>query len=712
MAVQASAASASLVRTGGWGGGLVRHFPVVRGIEFDSQGRVLIADAGTGRVARIATDGSFDPSWDAGQPAEDWKKTNPADIAIDEDDNVYVLDRKASSIRKYDSSGTLLKSWTVTPRSDQGIDGIAATAGSIFTIDHYEVQRFDTEGNRLDTWGGFETEWVVEPQIRADGNGHLLVTGSVLSGPQNLTATKSIYRFEPDGELISKWTTPAEIFYRNVSCGDGCDYEEIVDVEGFIAVAPLPSGEVWTSVGDNFITKYGPSGPIGERIGQQGNGRVPDDLATTPGGDLLYSASDYWAGQNGARLTRLDPTGVVTDEWTGPEFPKYTTDLLEGQFDRAEDLTVNEEGVVASFDSSFVRAQFFDSDGGFQRLLDAPETESDSAPDFVKGVSLIQRESGDVDLISKYVPELLRYDQSGTLIAEKPLDTGGTMLLDATADGESGYLALSINNSPTGTIQFLDQDGMVTDSFSPKRDVSAADYSGSRLETDSTGSIYLSAYGYVEKYTRSGRRVAAWTAPELKCHKYRIDDIATDEDGGIYAIAARGRSFYVLKFSSNLKLKWEERAGPVPDKSSLHGYMDVGPDGSLYLDIGDGIEKFDQSGASAKPINPTCPPPKGSKVKVLKVKYFNGRRAARIRISVPEAGRTTISGQKVVRRSRKLDGSRSFWMKATLKSAYRRHRKSRRLTRTSVKVRFNGRTSSGSRGIVLRLQARKTPRHR
>ncbi len=50
MSVNAGEASASLIKMGGWGGGQGRQQPVPQSLAHDSQGRIFIADSGTGRA--------------------------------------------------------------------------------------------------------------------------------------------------------------------------------------------------------------------------------------------------------------------------------------------------------------------------------------------------------------------------------------------------------------------------------------------------------------------------------------------------------------------------------------------------------------------------------------------------------------------------------------------------------------------------------------
>ncbi|HNH87420.1 MAG TPA: hypothetical protein PLE93_09975, partial [Solirubrobacterales bacterium] len=206
----ASMASAGLVRTDSWGGGLVDPGFVVQSVAYDSQGRAYIGESGKARVIRLAADGSVDLNWSVGQlPGEDEKKANPVDIAIDDEDNVYVLDQIEQMVRKYTADGSLLDQWSAAVPCCLDVEGITVEAGSVFVISGYDVYRYTPSGVLLDSWRGFDSypEWE-QPQIRGDGEGHLLIgSGRFLD---EFKANKSIYKFEPDGTMVSQWTTPAQ----------------------------------------------------------------------------------------------------------------------------------------------------------------------------------------------------------------------------------------------------------------------------------------------------------------------------------------------------------------------------------------------------------------------------------------------------------------------------------------------------------------------
>lgn len=86
-------------------------------------------------------------------------------LAVDEDDNVYVLDsREVSRLQKFNGDGKFLTEWGsvgVNPGmfNDPG-DIVADGKGNIYVADseNWRIQRFTTEGEYLGKWGTFGIE--------------------------------------------------------------------------------------------------------------------------------------------------------------------------------------------------------------------------------------------------------------------------------------------------------------------------------------------------------------------------------------------------------------------------------------------------------------------------------------------------------------------------------------------------------------------------
>lgn len=98
-------------------GGLVTDasFSQMRGIEFDEQGNLYIADAGAGRIRKvdnngivttIAGTGISGNSGDGG-PATEATFRYPSDIALDKFGNYYIADQENNSVRKVDINGII-----------------------------------------------------------------------------------------------------------------------------------------------------------------------------------------------------------------------------------------------------------------------------------------------------------------------------------------------------------------------------------------------------------------------------------------------------------------------------------------------------------------------------------------------------------------------------------------------------------------------------
>ena len=633
----ASMASAGLVRTDSWGGGLVDPGFVVQSVAYDSQGRAYIGESGKARVIRLAADGSVDLNWSVGQlPGEDEKKANPVDIAIDDEDNVYVLDQIEQMVRKYTADGSLLDQWSAAVPCCLDVEGITVEAGSVFVISGYDVYRYTPSGVLLDSWRGFDSypEWE-QPQIRGDGEGHLLIgSGRFLD---EFKANKSIYKFEPDGTMISQWTTPAQgwVYYSQDEWGI---YENLADIDGFDAVVPMPDGNPWTAAGGR-IARYGSTGEFGDFLDFDRK-RFPNALALAPDGGLLYSWAEIpnYPEVSGSGVAKLDPDLDTTRVWNESDFPKYASDTWDGKFGHALGLTVRTDGVVGGYDTNMDRAQLFDSDGTFIKRIEGPQPgiDSDETPEF------LLPEAGGAEFFDPGSGRLSRYDADGDLVDTITLETTGNFE-DIALDPEGGYIVLTTVTDRVGQVTFFDQQGEQTSGFKSVR--SLASYNGSSLHVEpGAGGIYVQGTGYVEKYSRAGKRLATGVVRGKGCDSaYNYDGLATDLAGNVYLVSEGSQAPMVIKFNRSLKRLWEEKVPKVRWYTGFSGDLDIGPDGSIFMESDKGIMRYDQSKASARPTHEACPKP----FHLLRIARTPGRRWAIAAVHVPSSGLLTVSGRKV-----------------------------------------------------------------
>lgn len=634
------ASMAGLVETGSWGKHIERPDFQVRAVVYDSQGRAFIAETGKSRIVRLETDGELDLNWSVGPRPQDKYLRNPVDLAIDGSDNLYALDQIESKVRKYSTDGSLLGEWQVVIHNGK-VQGITFEGGSVWVISDDKVRRYSPTGTLQDSWAGFDTyqDWI-EPQIRGDGTGHLLVTSGRWT--DEFEADKTLYRFDLDGNQVSAWTSEAPAKTNYFYDGYESWVTELEDIDGFDAVAPLGAGDPWTSAGAR-ITKYGSSGPVGDSIDFDRK-RFPNSLALDPEGNLLYSWDNgddaYWKSSG---LAMLNPELEPVRDWSEFDFPKYADRKWEGYFRTTDGLTARSDGVVGIYDDALRRVQLFDSDGNFVRFIEAPRFEEGQPEPMV-----LLPDSGGAEFFNWKSGELVRLDQNGDLIGEVSIEVPGRVN-DITLLPGGGYAVVSIRPNRIGRISTFDRGGVLKSSFEVSIDQHPGAGEISAVEPLGRSILVMDRVS-ITRYSRSGEREAAWFLPLAKCERVgSVDALAVDFKGNVY-VAFNGIGAKLIRLSGSLVRKWEE---PIPEfgpDQKTGNDLDVGP-GGIYLGVyRRGIHRFDQSKAKAKPRYGSCRKP----LRLVGIETKRSGRSAVAVVSTNSDGVLTLSGPGVKTVERKI----------------------------------------------------------
>ena len=195
-------------------GGLSR--PVA--VAVDSKGNVYVASEQPtpgDYVQKFSSEGEFILSWgtrvnsELDHPEGTFLKISG--LAVDEDDNIYVLDsREVSRVQKFNGDGDFLTQWGsvgVDPGMfDDPNEIVADGMGNIYVADleNWRIQRFTTEGEYLGKWGTFGIEvgqFLNVGPIGVDGDGCVYTAqrdGGVATGGQ---------KFSPDGAYLRSFGT-------------------------------------------------------------------------------------------------------------------------------------------------------------------------------------------------------------------------------------------------------------------------------------------------------------------------------------------------------------------------------------------------------------------------------------------------------------------------------------------------------------------------
>lgn len=130
------------------------------GIGFLSDQSVVFTDYYGTRVLRFAANGTFLSQFPTGGSVSSW-------LAVDESDNVYVVDDNGDMVRKFTKTGALITQWSVNHPA-----GIAYTEGKVFVTEMWAGQvNIYTPGGVPQ--GSFPNGATFAEQLTANGAGLL-----------------------------------------------------------------------------------------------------------------------------------------------------------------------------------------------------------------------------------------------------------------------------------------------------------------------------------------------------------------------------------------------------------------------------------------------------------------------------------------------------------------------------------------------------------
>ncbi|HSL88380.1 MAG TPA: 6-bladed beta-propeller [Ignavibacteriaceae bacterium] len=260
------------------------------GIAMSSDGIIYISELSGSRIKKFTSTGTLIKNWGTfgNNNGEFWW---PKDITLDRNNNIYVADEKNHRIQKFDSSGTYIAQWEVDFAGTISAD---FENDWIYTINQLNVlQKFDLSGNLITHWGG-----------TGSGDGQLMLSN------QDNPASQG-----PNGQMVVSKT--GNIF--------------VVDNMNFRV-------QMFSSSG-TFITKWG----------SQGNGAgqflYPSGIAIDNENDFIYVSDNnkqFGGSGNIARIQKFDLSGNFIKQW-------ILSDLPDQEIGR---LAVDEAGNVLSIQGS------------------------------------------------------------------------------------------------------------------------------------------------------------------------------------------------------------------------------------------------------------------------------------------------------------------------------------------------------------------------
>ncbi|MBI3639907.1 MAG: HYR domain-containing protein [Thaumarchaeota archaeon] len=272
----------------------------------------------------------------------------PQGISIDSAGNVYVTDLGNRRVEKFDFNGNFLDTWGTKGNGNgqfQSPAGIAVHGSSVYVVDNEQntIQKFDTTGKFVTQWGtkGSGNGQFLLPQgIATDSSGDVYVAD---------TGNSRIEKFSPDGKFIT-------------SIGQsGLDDGQFLSPRG---VAADSQGSIYVAdSGNNRIEKFTQDGVFLKTFSASSgsNFKTPLGLSVDSSGNIYVTDT----GNN--QIVKINKDGNLLTAWgsqgTGPDF-----------FDNPRDVAIDSAGNVYVVDGSNNRIQKFGS-------LSSPMTQTTTSVD-------------------------------------------------------------------------------------------------------------------------------------------------------------------------------------------------------------------------------------------------------------------------------------------------------------------------------------------
>jgi PKD repeat protein len=133
-----------------------------QGVAIDSQDNVYVVERNKGRITKFSPDNGYLNHWGS-HGSGSGQMDSPHGIAIDSDDNVYVTDTDNHRIHKFTSDGALVTTWGSRGSVDSQFEspwGIAVDgANNVYVVDsaNHRVQKFSSNGVFITKWGNYGT---------------------------------------------------------------------------------------------------------------------------------------------------------------------------------------------------------------------------------------------------------------------------------------------------------------------------------------------------------------------------------------------------------------------------------------------------------------------------------------------------------------------------------------------------------------------------
>jgi DNA-binding beta-propeller fold protein YncE len=236
-----------------WGGPASHLFTQPSGIAIDKDNNIYIVDIGKIKMKKINPEGKVQTAW--GAAGKQFKIIkSPTSIAVDNQGNVYVTDAKTHSFVKFDRAGIYKRKWGKEGSENlqfKSPSGVAVDSkNDIYVVDsgNHRVKKYNSQGALRKIWG---------KQGTADGD--FSYPKGIAIGQKDevfVVDRVRVQKFSPEGEFIASWGR------RGTGDGEFNNSQGIfIDHNNFVYVADSGSNRIQKfDENGKFIAKWGTPG--------------------------------------------------------------------------------------------------------------------------------------------------------------------------------------------------------------------------------------------------------------------------------------------------------------------------------------------------------------------------------------------------------------------------------------------------------------------
>jgi hypothetical protein len=255
------------------------------GIAIDSSGNVYVADGGNNRIQKFDSSGTYITQWGT-VGTGDGEMTQPDDVAIDSNGDVWVLDN--TRVQKFSNTGTFIASYNGT---DQGGTSFSAddhlaidSDDNVYVLDYQVIQVFTSDMTFVESFDGDDK----------GGDSFTSTSGMEFDASNNLYVNTGgkIQKFDDNNNFVTSWTGG-----------------------GTTGLGVTPDGTVYTSQSSSTqIKKYTTDGTFIESFSCFGSGVTclsgPSDIDFY--GQTVYVA-EQGPGYSSDRVNIFTDTGISSN---------------------------------------------------------------------------------------------------------------------------------------------------------------------------------------------------------------------------------------------------------------------------------------------------------------------------------------------------------------------------------------------------------------